>query len=139
MPGRRNLARERAHHAATHHDRFRSTVAALAATYPDRALIGSAAILRYLHNTLELRRRNGDRLTWRIITSWRRDHACPILPGYLVLSSTRAALARCPALTTTHALTAWTLTRFASGLLFSVSSTQQSDAVEVSASATQCC
>jgi hypothetical protein len=125
MPGRRNFARERSTHqlqaplgfAALHH--------LLISQLPsqDKALIGQAAILQYLHS-LGVRRLNGGPLTWRIVLSWRVLHGCPILRG------NRAASYKSPALSTTHALTAWFLSRFATGLLFrTVPMTQASSPV----------
>jgi len=109
MPGRRNLARERAQHDSA--ARFASLYATLTSQLPqlDRALVGHDAILRYLHDTLLLRRANHRPITWRIALQWRRDHGLPILRGF---TARRYAS---PALSTTFALTAWTLSQFSSG------------------------
>jgi hypothetical protein len=110
VPGRRNYFAERAQHAAIAPDQQRALHALLIAQLPafDRALIGQAAILNYLHQ-FGLRRRNGGPLTWRMILRWRRDEGFPVLRGRYTPHRHRS-----PALSTTHALTAWTLSRFSS-------------------------
>ena len=109
MPGKRNLARERAHHDAP--ARFASLHALLTAQLPhhDRALIGRAAILNYLHDRLHLRRLNRGPITWRMVMRWRRLDGLPLLRGF---TSPRYAT---PALSTEFALTAWILSLFSSG------------------------
>jgi hypothetical protein len=108
MPGRRSDGRERADHARDVAQRVRSLYAMLTTQLPlhERALIGRHAILDYLHTTLLLRRPNGGPVTWRMVLRWRRDHGFPLVrgawrPRYLT-----------PPLTTSHALTAWTLAQF---------------------------
>jgi len=90
--------------------RLQSTYDLLRTYLPDhdRALISRDAILTYLHSTLQLRRPSGRRLSWRIVLRWHRDAGCPLLRGGW------NPRARClqPPLTTTFALTAWTLSRF---------------------------
>ena len=110
MPGRRCYQRERTEHAAVAPEQQRALHALLIAQLPafDRAMIGQAAILTYLHH-LGLRRRNGGPLTWRMILRWRRDEGFPVLRGRYTPDRHRS-----PALSTTFALTAWTLSRFAS-------------------------
>jgi hypothetical protein len=110
MPGHRCYQRERAAHAAIAPEQQRALHAQLTAQLPafDRALIGQLAILTYLHH-LGLRRRNGGPLTWRMILRWRRDEGFPVLRGRYTPHRHRS-----PALSTTFALTAWTLSRFSS-------------------------
>ena len=110
MPGKRNLARERAAHDATAAAQSAALYQLLRSTLPDKehALIGRGAILRYLHDTLHLRRPNGGPLTWRIVLRWRRDAGFPLVRGGW--NPRRRCLGM--ALATTHAVTAWTLTRF---------------------------
>jgi hypothetical protein len=108
MPGVRSLARERARHAVTAPARYAQLHAMLVAELPahDRALIGNESILRYLHDTLQLRRRNGHPLTVRMLRRWRRDESCPLVGGCYLIGRHFA-----PPLSTTHALTAWVLSR----------------------------
>ena len=115
MPGRRNYARERTAHARLAPDLERHYAALL--TKHDQALIGRVAILAFLHR-LGIRRLRGDRLTWRIVLQWRRLHGCPLLRGC------RSRFNRTPALATTASLTAWILSRFATGDLFNVVNTE---------------
>jgi hypothetical protein len=115
MPGRRNFARERALHAATspeHLARIHRQLTQHLPTY-DRAIIGQQNILAYLH-LLGMRRRNGRRLTWRIVERWRVNNGCPILRGYSDHRVSRSPL------TTSHAMVAWLLSRFTSADLFSM-------------------
>src|SRR5262249_34295937 len=86
----------------------------------DRALIGHAAILSYLHDH-GIRRRNGGPLTWRIVLQWRRDHGCPIVRG------NRQARYASPALSTTAHLGGWLLSRFHTGALYRVAIPQPMD------------
>jgi len=108
--GTHNYARERARHEAIAPEKQRALYDLLVAQLPalDRALIGQVAILNYLHH-LGLRRRNGGPLTWRMILRWRRDEGFPVLRGRYTPHRHRS-----PALSTTFALTAWTLSRFSS-------------------------
>jgi hypothetical protein len=110
MPGRRCYQRERAQHAAIAPEQQRALHALLTAELPacDRALVGQVAILDYLHQ-LGLRRRNGNTLTWRMLLRWRRDEGFPLLRGRYTPHRHKS-----PALSTTFALTAWTLSRFSS-------------------------
>jgi hypothetical protein len=110
MPGRRNYIRERTAHAAIAPAHRRALHDLLTAELPayDRALVGQLAILNYLHQ-LGLRRRNGGPLTWRMLLRWRRDEGLPLLRGRYTPHRHKG-----PALSTTFALTAWTLTRFSS-------------------------
>ena len=110
MPGRRCYQRERTQHAAQAPDRQRHLHHLLTAQLPhrDRALVGQVAILNYLHQ-LGLRRRNGGLLTWRMLLRWRRDEGFPVLRGRYTPHRHKS-----PALSTTFALTAWTLSRFSS-------------------------
>lgn len=122
MPGRRNFARERTQHATDAPGRQARISADLRTHLPDhdRALVGHAAILAYLHR-LGIRRLRGTALTIRIVDRWRTHHNCPILRGY---HDTRVSASP---LTTTHALTAWLLARFTAADLFKVvDSTQDS-------------
>jgi len=110
MPGKRNLARERAQHAATARARTAALYAMLCQTLPDheRALVGQLPILRYLHDTLRIRRPNGQPLKWRIVLRWFHTQGFPLVRGgwHVGRSAKQASL------TTTHAVTAWVLTRF---------------------------
>jgi hypothetical protein len=110
MPGRRCYQRERSQHAAMAPEQQRNLHDLLTTQLPafDRALIGQVAILHYLHH-LGLRRRSGGPLTWRMLLRWRRDEGLPLLRGRYTPHRHRS-----PALSTTFALTAWTLTRFSS-------------------------
>ena len=110
MPGRRCYQRERTQHAVQAPDRQRHLHDLLATQLPhlDRALVGQVAILNYLHQ-LGLRRRNGGPLTWRMLLRWRRDEGFPVLRGRYTPHRHKS-----PALSTTFALTAWTLSRFSS-------------------------
>ena len=107
MPGRRNLALERARHAASQPARMAALHAMLVTQLPDRdrALIGWPSILAYLHR-LGLRRLNGRPVSARMVTRWRHAAACPVLGG-------RWTLGRCytPPLSSSFALTAWLLTQ----------------------------
>jgi hypothetical protein len=108
--GTRNYARERARHDTIAPEQQRALHELLRNQLPafDRAVIGQAAILNYLHH-LGLRRRNGGPLTWRMILRWRRDEGFPVLCGRYTPHRHKS-----PALSTTFALTAWTLSRFSS-------------------------
>ena len=110
MPGRRCYQRERTQHAVQAPDRQRHLHDLLATQLPhlDRALVGQVAILHYLHQ-LGLRRRNGAPLTWRMLLRWRCDEGLPLLRGRYTPHRHKG-----PALSTTFALTAWTLSRFSS-------------------------
>jgi hypothetical protein len=110
MPGRRCYQRERAQHAAMAPEQQRTLYELLRSQLPefDRAVIGQVAILNYLHQ-LGLRRRNGGPLTWRMLLRWRRDEGLPLLRGRYTPHRHKS-----PALSTTFALTAWTLTRLSS-------------------------
>jgi len=120
MPGRRNLARERAQHDAV--ARFQTIHTQLTTALPhlDRAVVGRRRILAHLE-TLGVRRLNGQPLTWRIVNAWRTKHACPILRG------NRSRCYAAPAVTTTHALTAWLLSAFHHGDVFRVTVTATFD------------
>jgi len=88
---------------------------------PDRALVGSPAILAYLHDVLQLRRPNGLPLKWRMVLRWYRVATFPLLHGGW--SPRRRCLQ--PPMTTQHALTSWTLSQFSTAVdreLFSVGS-----------------
>jgi len=113
MPGRRNFARERAEHTrlAPHRQRQLYTMMVTYLPSRERALVGRAAILAYLHD-FGLRRRTGEPLTWRIILRWRRDHGFPLVRGVWHPAAPTHPASRSPALTTTHALTAWLLTQW---------------------------
>jgi hypothetical protein len=106
----RCFAREQAQHAAEAPHRFRSLHTILVQQLPDldRALIGQHAILTYLSDVLLLRRPNGRPLRWHMILRWRRDLGFPLLRGGWRAGS------RClsPPLTSSHAVTAWTLAQF---------------------------
>jgi hypothetical protein len=108
--GTRNYARERARHDAIAPEQQRAIYELLRNQLPafDRAVVGQIAILNYLHQ-LGLRRRNGSPLTWRMILRWRRDEGFPVLRGRYTPHRHRS-----PAVSTTFALTAWTLSRFSS-------------------------
>lgn len=116
MPGRRSVARERAHHARIAPHRFRSLYALLATYLPDheRALVGQAAILAFLHANLGMRRSNGGPLTWRMVLRWHRDHDFPLLLGgyrYRI---------RTPSVASSFMITAWMFSRFANDEIFRV-------------------
>jgi hypothetical protein len=113
MPGKRNLARERAQHALEAPARQHQLHATMVAQLPDRdrALVGQDRILAFLHE-LGLRRRNGAWLTWRIVLRWRRDHGFPLARGVWHPSALSHPASRSPALSTTFAIVSWTLTRF---------------------------
>jgi hypothetical protein len=114
MPGRRNLARERAQHDAD--AKFREFHALLVAQVPsyDRALIGRSEILRTLDG-LGIKRPNGQRLSWRIVTKWRARDGLPILATHRQLGRYTS-----PAWSTSYALTAWLLSRWPGQRLFRV-------------------
>jgi hypothetical protein len=108
VPGKRNLARERAaHDARAAQARVFAMLCAVLPTY-DRALIGAPAVLNYLGQTLSLTRPNGSPLRWRMVLRWRRDFGFPLLRGGW--NPRRRCLAM--PLTSTHAVTAWTLAQF---------------------------
>src|SRR5262252_239687 len=117
MPGKRNLARERAQHAATEHERSAALYTMLCQALPDReqAIIGHARILHHLAS-LHVTRRNGRPLSWRIVTRWRRLHAFPLLSG----AYRPHHLA--PPFSTTHAITAYLLVSLCLALSRCVSS-----------------
>lgn len=109
MPGRRCYAAERVRHEAHASEHQRALYDTMVTYLPDReiALVGWTAILEWLHHHLGLRRPNGGSLTVRQLRRWRADHSCPIVSG------TRTTTGRLtPPLSTSFALTAWTLTRF---------------------------
>jgi hypothetical protein len=112
MPGTRSLSRELALHSTEFPARFAAIHAQLVSQLPehDRALVGWQAILRYLHNTLGLRRPGGKSLHARIVLRWRRDHMFPLLRGGWNPRCRKAP--RSAPLTTTYAATAWTLCEF---------------------------
>jgi hypothetical protein len=122
MPGRRNLARERADYLRDSPERHAAIHLALRSELPhhDRALIGRHAILAYFHDRLSIRRRNGGPLTWRIVNHWRVHHTCPILRG-----NWRPQRKSSP-FSTTYALTAWVLSTFAADDLFQIVSAAES-------------
>jgi hypothetical protein len=124
VPGRRNFAKERAKHTADAPRRFAALHDLLITQLPqnDKALIGQAAILRYLHD-LGIRRLRGGPLTWRIVNRWRHIDALPVLRG------NRHPKRSGSPLTTSHALTAWLLTRLHTCDLFIVVPTQTLDYV----------
>ena len=109
MPGKRNLAKERAAHAASAHQRQQRTYDLLITQLPqhERALIGRYRILAFLTG-LGVRQRNGDPLKWNMLRRWKRDLAFPMVRG---LWSPRA---KSPAVSTTYAVTAWLLSRSSS-------------------------
>jgi hypothetical protein len=106
----RSYAGEAARHAVTAPAQHRALHELLVAQLPtlDRAMIGQVAILDYLHH-LGLRRRNGGRLTWRMLRRWRRDEGFPILRGRYIPHRHLS-----PPLSTAFALTAWVLSRLSS-------------------------
>jgi hypothetical protein len=109
MPGRRNYSAERARHNALAPEKQRAIYDLLKSQLPEReeALIGWDTILRWLHQHLGLRRPNGGSLTVRQLRRWRAECSCPIIAG------TRTTTGRLtPPLSTSFALTAWTLSRF---------------------------
>lgn len=114
MPGRRNLARERAAHQLSSPAHQAALYRLLHTQLPhaELVLIGQKSVLAYLHR-LGIRRLNGQQLTWRIVNRW-RPLGCPILRGNR--SQRRSSVA----VTTSHALTAWLLTRFNSSDCFTV-------------------
>jgi hypothetical protein len=127
MPGRRNLARERANHAI-HSPAHQAELYRLLHTelpHSEVVLIGQKPIQAYL-NRLGLRRRNGQPLTWRMLERWRRIEGLPILRGVRTQSYAGQPV------TTSFALTAWVLSRFDSYDLFRVVYPQQHDASEAS-------
>jgi hypothetical protein len=105
--GTRNYARERARHNAVAPEKQRALYELLRSQLPDyeHALVGRARILAWLH-AFGLRRPNGGPVSWTMVLRWTRHHGFPLLHG----TSNRRY--RTPALTTTFALTAWTLSRF---------------------------
>jgi len=106
----RHLAREMHQHAIEAPQRFRALHAQLVRTLPDRdrALVTAPAILAYLHDVLGLRRPGGARVSWRMVLRWRAEEDFPLLRGGW--NSWSRCLAPC--LTTSYAVTAWTLSRF---------------------------
>jgi hypothetical protein len=114
MPGRRNLARERAAHDAD--QKFREFHALLSTQLPahDRAVLGRSAVLTALH-ALGVRRLNGRPITVRMLRRWRHHAGFPMLPGSLELGRHGQA-----ALPTHFALVAWLLSRGAHHRLFRV-------------------
>lgn len=115
VPGKRNLARERADHARTAHRLQQQTYDLLTARLPayERALIGRQAILTFLHD-LGVRRRNGALLTWRMLQRWRRDLGFPLVRGLWSPHAPSHPNVRSPPFSTAYAVTAWLLSRFSS-------------------------
>jgi len=122
VPGTRNYHRERTEHARIAPDLERHYASLLRTYVPDRALIGQAAIVAYFHH-LGIRRLNRRPLSWRIVNGWRRRHGCPILRG------NTHPLSKQPPLSTSHALTAWLLSRFTAHPCFSVAQQAERDYV----------
>jgi hypothetical protein len=80
MPGRRNLAKERAKHdSAAKFSEFHALLLSQVPSY-DRAIIGRRQILQTLGG-LGIKRLNGNPLTWRIVKNWRLRHGFPMLAG----------------------------------------------------------
>lgn len=119
MPGKRNFRRERQQHALEQPEKQAALYRMLVAQLPDRetALVGWPAILAFLHDRLQLCRPSGGRITYRMARRWAREHQLPVLRGTLTASKHLS-----PALSSTFALTAWTLTQWSSNdrLLFGV-------------------
>jgi len=107
MPGKRNLARERDAHGKTYAARLAAIHHQLVTQLPelDRALIGWPAILAQLHRC-GLRRLDGRPISVRMVRRWRLAACCPVLAG-------SHTIGRCytPPLSTSYALTAWTLSQ----------------------------
>jgi len=105
MPGRRNLAHERARHAADYPARLAAIHGQLVSQLPqlDQALVGWPAILAQL-DRCGVRRQNGGPISVRMVQRWRRVAICPVLPGHMTLG-----FCCTPPLSTSFALTAWVL------------------------------
>src|SRR5262249_14450330 len=107
MPGKRNLARERAAHDAPGiQARIFSQLSELLPDH-DRALIGRAQIIDHLH-AFGISRRNGRRISWVMLLRGPRTLGFPVLRGFW------HPKARSPAFTTEHAVAAWVLSQFTS-------------------------
>ena len=115
MPGRRNYARERAAHAAQQASKQQALTDMLRSQLPthDRALVGYDAILAYLAS-LGMRRRNGHRLTIRMLQRWTQRRGFPAISG---TSHSRHSF---QPVSTTHCVTAWMLSQFHNGHLYYV-------------------
>ena len=111
----RTLARESAQAAASFPHRYAARLHQLRTQLPlhDRALIGRHAIIQYLCD-LGVYRRNRHPVSWRMLTRWRRDKAFPLLSAACVPTIRRYT----PALSTTHAITAWLLEQAALPSIF---------------------
>lgn len=109
MPGRRNLARERATHDAPATFARLHTMLVAALPAHDRALVGHRAILDFLH-ALHVRRPSGRPLSWRMVRRWRLQEGFPFLPG----TSLQCRPAAASPMTTTYLVTAWLVSRFSS-------------------------
>ena len=77
----------------------------------DRLLVGQDAILLYLKQ-FGLTQWSKRRLTWTTVRGWARWHGFPLTPG------TRWGRNYMSAITTTHAITAWLLSRPYNGRVF---------------------
>src|SRR5262245_43642561 len=107
MPGKRNLARERAQHDAPGiQARVFQMLCELLPAF-DRALLGHARILDPLP-ALGVRRPTGPLLPWRLVLRWRRSE------GFPLLSARWRPRSKSPAVTTPYAVTAWLLSRLSS-------------------------
>jgi len=105
MPGKRNLARERALHDAPAIQARIFAMLSDALPDHDRTLIGRDRILEHVAR-LGLRRRNGQPITWRQVRRWRTRYGFPIAHGMWTHRT------KTPAVTTQHAVTAWMLSAF---------------------------
>jgi len=110
MPGKRNLARDLAAHAAHQLELRQRIYHDLTSQLPRRdvVLVGKDAIIAYLNDVLHVRRPSGRRISYRMLKRWRVRYACPVLPGYKHFGCTTNA-----SVSTTFALTAWVLSNFA--------------------------
>jgi hypothetical protein len=106
MPGKRNLARERAAHDSD--AKFREFHQLLITQVPsyDRALIGRHAILEALDG-YGIKRLTGKPLTWRMVKSWRRHKGFPMLGAHRDFGRFTSH-----AWSTQHAILAWLLSRW---------------------------
>jgi hypothetical protein len=113
MRGRRDYFAERARHATLAPEKQQTLYQTLTAQLPqyERALIGRERILEFLAH-LGLTRRNGTRLTWRMVLRWHRDLHFPLIRGVWHPSTPLHPSSRSPSLTTTYAVTAWVLSQF---------------------------